>query len=283
MKGIVFDRNRIGPVTEAWDGQLAIAALETPGVEVSYQTTFDPASDGKAVWEPFSKDGKLSNSDDRWISSDEPLAAAIAVRFTLEPGEKRIVPMVISWDLPVVRIRRRPQVEQALHRFLRRHWHECLGHRPRRAEKRRQVERRHRLPGRRPMSTMRSKPLWYRGMLFNELYILADVGSFWGRPVGSRSQRLRPVFSFMECYDYPYFETLDVRFYGSMPLIKFWPEIEKRRHARFRRHRSARIRRKNGLGLEIHPHSAASPIAFAKLKALFRTILACPRKIPSCR
>jgi non-lysosomal glucosylceramidase len=31
----------------------------------------------------------------------------------------------------------------------------------------------------------------------------------------------------MECYDYPFYETLDVRFYGSMPLIKFWPDIEK--------------------------------------------------------
>ena len=30
-----------------------------------------------------------------------------------------------------------------------------------------------------------SKPLWYRGMLFNELYALTDGGTFWGRPVGS--------------------------------------------------------------------------------------------------
>src|ERR1700687_4482880 len=71
-----------------------------------------------------------------------------------------------------------------------------------------------------------SKPLWYRGMLFNELYPLADLGSFWCRPVGS-SPQARPVYSFMECYDYPYYETLDVRFYGSMPLLKFWPELEK--------------------------------------------------------
>ena len=28
-------------------------------------------------------------------------------------------------------------------------------------------------------------------------------------------------------FDYPFYETLDVRFYGSMPLIKFWPDIEK--------------------------------------------------------
>jgi non-lysosomal glucosylceramidase len=31
----------------------------------------------------------------------------------------------------------------------------------------------------------------------------------------------------MECFDYPFYETLDVRFYGSMPLVKFWPEIDK--------------------------------------------------------
>src|SRR5258708_35675258 len=59
-------------------------------------------------------------------------------------------------------------------------------------------------------------------MLFNELYPLADLGSFWGRPIGS-SPQAPPVYSFMECFDYPYFETLDVRFYGSMPLVKFWP------------------------------------------------------------
>ena len=62
MKGIVFDRNHIGPVQEAWDGQFTIAALEGVGVEVSYQTTFDPNGDGKAIWTPSSKDGKLSNS-----------------------------------------------------------------------------------------------------------------------------------------------------------------------------------------------------------------------------
>ena len=31
----------------------------------------------------------------------------------------------------------------------------------------------------------------------------------------------------MECYDYPYYSTLDVRFYGSMPLVKFWPDLDK--------------------------------------------------------
>jgi non-lysosomal glucosylceramidase len=54
------------------------------------------------VWTPFAKDGRLANSDTSWVSDSEKLAGAIALRFTLQPGEKKIIPMVISWDLPVV-------------------------------------------------------------------------------------------------------------------------------------------------------------------------------------
>ena len=61
MKGIVFDRGRDGGALNEWDGQFAIAALETPGVEVTYQTTFLAQGDGKAVWTPFAKDGRLAN------------------------------------------------------------------------------------------------------------------------------------------------------------------------------------------------------------------------------
>ena len=63
MKGIVFDRNRADGVVNEWDGEFAIAALESPGVEVFYQTQFLADGDGKAVWAPFSKDGTLANSD----------------------------------------------------------------------------------------------------------------------------------------------------------------------------------------------------------------------------
>jgi non-lysosomal glucosylceramidase len=225
MKGIVFDRNHIGEVKEPWDGQLAIAALESPGVEVSFQTTFDPNGDGKDVWIPFSKDGKLSNSADHWTSSDEPLAGAIAVRFTLEPGEKRVIPMVISWDLPVVEFGAGRKWHKRYTDFYgasglnawaiardglknATKWSDAID------------------AWQAPYVNDETKPLWYRGMLFNEMYVLADGGGFWGRQVGG-DPKARPVYSFMECYDYPFYETLDVRFYGSMPLIKFWPDIEK--------------------------------------------------------
>ncbi len=102
MKGVVFERNRAEGVENEWDGQFAIAALDSPGVEVTYQTTFLADGDGKAVWTPFSKYGRLANSDTSWVSASETFAGAIAVRFTLQPGEKKIIPMVISWDFPIV-------------------------------------------------------------------------------------------------------------------------------------------------------------------------------------
>jgi non-lysosomal glucosylceramidase len=225
MKGIIFDRNHLGPVQDEWDGQFVIAALESPGVEVSYQTTFAPDRDGKEIWASFSKDGKLADSNDSWTSSGEPLAGAIAVRFTLEPGEKRLIPMVIAWDLPVTEFGSGRKWHRRYTDFYGANgaaawaiardglanasaWSEAID------------------AWQAPYINDESKPLWYRGMLFNELYPLADLGSFWGRPVGS-DPKAPPVYSFMECYDYPYYETLDVRFYGSMPLLKFWPDLEK--------------------------------------------------------
>jgi non-lysosomal glucosylceramidase len=224
-KGIVFDRNHIGRVTEEWDGQFAIATLEQPGVEVSYQTTFRAEGNGADVWTPFAKNGTLANSEEAWTSSGEELAGAIAVRFTLESGEKRVVPMVIAWDLPVF--------EFGSGRKWYREYTEFYGNNglnawaiARDALKNASTWSDEINAWQAPYVNDESKPLWYRGMLFNELYPLADGASVWGRPVDD-DPKVAPTYSFMECYDYPYYETLDVRFYGSMPLIKFWPTIEK--------------------------------------------------------
>ena len=210
---------------EPWDGQLSIAALETPGVEVTYQATFDTRGNGQAVWEPFARDGRLANTDNTYTSSAEPLGGAIAVRFTLEPHEKRVVPMVISWDFPIVKF--------GSGRRWNRRYTDFYGADGRNAW----AIARDALQNAAPWSAAitawqapyindQSKPLWYRGMLFNEMYVLADGGSFWGRQLGG-DPKTTPVYSFMECFDYPYYETSDVRFYGSMPLLKFWPRIEK--------------------------------------------------------
>jgi non-lysosomal glucosylceramidase len=225
MKGIVFDRVRSGPVKDEWDGQFVIATLESPGVEVSYQTTFQSEGDGKDVWGPFSKDGKLSDDSEKWISSGEKLAGAIAVRFTLQPGESHEIPMVISWDLPVV--------EFGAGRKWNRRYTDFFGKTGTNAWA---MAREGLLKGQAWSDDIDrwqaayvnddTKPLWYRGMLFNELYIIADAASFWGRET-TADPKAPLSFAFLECFDYPFYATLDVRFYASLPLAKFWPAIDK--------------------------------------------------------
>jgi non-lysosomal glucosylceramidase len=225
MKGLILDRIRFGSVRDEWDGQFVLAAMESPGLEVTYQTTFTPAADGSSVWKTFAKDGTLTDSPENWVSSGEPIAGAIAVKFTLKPGEKRVVPMVLAWDLPIV--------EFGSGRKWYRHYTDFYGTEGTHGWK---IARDGLLQSaawsdaidawQAPYVNDASKPLWYRGELFNELYILADGGSLWGRPVESDAKTPHS-FAFMECFDYPYYATLDVRFYGSMPLLKFWPEIDK--------------------------------------------------------
>ena len=225
MKGILFERNYAGSVPNAWDGQMSIAALETPGVEVSYLTTFALDGNGSEVWSTFSKDGTLNSASKGWLSSGEPIAGAIAVKFTLNPGEKKVVPMVLSWDLPVV--------EFGSGRKWYRHYSDFYGTNgknswaiARDALQNTDIWSKKIDDWQAPYINDESKPAWYRGMLFNELYVLADGGSFWGHPVGADA-KTPSTYSFMECFDYPFYETLDVRFYGSMPLIRFWPDVEK--------------------------------------------------------
>ncbi|HEX4020368.1 MAG TPA: non-lysosomal glucosylceramidase [Acidobacteriaceae bacterium] len=225
MKGIVFGRNRAGATLNDWDGQFTIAALETPGVEVTYQTTFQAAGDGKAVWTSFAKDGRLANSNTSWVSDGEKLAGAIAIRFTLQPGEKKTIPMVISWDFPVVQF--------GEGRKWNRRYTDFYGTTGDNAWKiaRDGLQNATKWSNaidawQAPYINDESKPLWYRGMLFNELYVLTDGGTFWGRKVGS-NPKAPPSFALLECFDYAYYATLDVRFYASLPLLKFWPDIDK--------------------------------------------------------
>ncbi|HTS12028.1 MAG TPA: non-lysosomal glucosylceramidase [Candidatus Limnocylindrales bacterium] len=225
MKGILFDRNGVPGKTNAWDGQIAIASVESPGVEITYQTTYEADGDGRSVWEPFAKDGRLSNSDQQWTSTGEPLAGAIAVRFTLKPGEKRVIPVIVAWDFPVVEFGDGRQWNRRYTDFYgasgKNAWAIAKDGLLNSAAWSRAID-----SWQAPYVNDESKPLWYRGALFNELYTVADTGSFWGRPVGE-PKTAPATFAFMECYDYPFYATLDVRFYGSMPLVKFWPEIDK--------------------------------------------------------
>jgi non-lysosomal glucosylceramidase len=232
LRGIVFDRIHSGAVRDEWDGQFAIATRDTPGFEVTYLTTFLPQGTGDEVWKPFSTDGRLPNASPDVASSGEQLAGAIAVRFTLDPHENKMVPMALSWDLPLIQF--------GGGRKWVRHYTKFFGAEGTHAWKIAGEALKHDEEWsnaidewQKPYIEDESTPLWFRGQLFNEMYILADGGTVWaheldgmGNPIHFSSKDV-DTFGFLECFDYPYYGTSDVRFYGSFPLIRFWPEIEK--------------------------------------------------------
>ena len=86
----------------------------------------------------------------------------------------------------------------------------------------------------------------------------------------------------MECYDYPYYETLDVRFYGSMPLIKFWPDIEKDVMREFADTVPHEFNEKMAWIWKTQ-HSGTPAFRIRKAKGAVPTISAFPTKILSCR
>ena len=142
---------------------------------------------------------------------------------TLAPGESREIPVVISWDLPVtsfasgVQDRRRytdffsvqGDNAAAITAEALRDW----------SDWRQKID-----DWQAPVLARKDLPEALRMALFNELYDLASGGSLWtasrpGDPVGR--------FGVLECLDYAWYESLDVRLYGSFALVQLWPELDK--------------------------------------------------------
>ena len=103
MQGIVLDRNHIGKITEEWDGQFVIASVAEPGVELSYQTTFDPAGHGRRSLETIcARTASWRTAKIRGQAAVNRLPERLRCDSRWSLARKKIVPMVIAWDLPVV-------------------------------------------------------------------------------------------------------------------------------------------------------------------------------------
>jgi len=213
------------PVREPWDGSWALAALETPGVEISYRAAFPADGDGAEIWEDFATDGRLErDSAPVILPGGERAGAGLAVTLQLGPGEARAIPMALAWDLPVVEFGAGDRWHRRYTRFFgesgRNAWgiaREALAHY---AFWREQIQ-----AWQQPLLADPAVPDWYLTALFNELYFITDGATAW--VVDPEDPEGIGHFAQIECYDYPFYETLDVRFYGSFPLLMLWPELEK--------------------------------------------------------
>ena len=168
------------------------------------------------AWEPFAREGRLLNQTDggeAFGEFDEPMGA-LAVRLTLAPGETAEIPFYYTWHMPHHHLGHRyartfssawdvgahlNRIEGSL--LLRaREWHEVVKSGP--------------------------WPEWLSDGLINTLCVYSAAS--WWTARGQFTLYENPV-------KWPLMDSLDVRYYGTLPLAMLYPKLERSTLELFRR------------------------------------------------
>lgn len=226
------------------DGQFAIAALAESGAQVSLRRRFSTEGDGADLWHDFASDGRLEDTSPPDAPTPgqtgarekgERTGAAVALTVDLQPGESRTLPFALAWDFPIAQFGPDGQGTGWYRRYTRFYGRD--GHHAwdlsRDALSHYSQWEQAIIAWQEPILADTSRPEWYKTALFNELYYLVDGGTVWedGR-VGSQEEP-QGRFAYLECFDYPFYSTLDVRFYSSWALLQLWPELAKQEIRQF--------------------------------------------------
>ncbi|MGK7916057.1 MAG: GH116 family glycosyl hydrolase [Prochloraceae cyanobacterium] len=222
--GFLFSRVQLRDEIQEGEGQIAIASITNPSIEAFHLGRWEPNSDGADVWDYFAMNGSLPDKEDETPAAPgEQIAAAMAIRFTVRPGRTRKIPFILTWDLPITEFAEGVTYYRRYTDFFGRNgknsWtmvRTALKHSDMWQEKIQKWQSP--ILGREDLSD------WLKMALFNELYLLCDGGTLWtaateNDPVGQ--------FGVLECLDYRWYESLDVRLYGSLALALLWPRLDR--------------------------------------------------------
>jgi non-lysosomal glucosylceramidase len=206
------------------EGQWAIATIANPSLEVFYHSRWNPIGDGGEIWDSFAADGSLPDIDDETVTkSGERVAAAIAIRFTLKPGQTKKIPFTLAWDFPITEFGKDVNYYRRYTDFFGRSGENAWAM-IRTALKHHDTWQEQIINWQQPILDRSDLPDWFKMALFNELYLLTDGGTLW-----TAADERDPVgqFGVLECLDYRWYESLDVRLYGSFSVLLLWPKLEK--------------------------------------------------------
>jgi len=231
LKGILLEGPERVPGSSPGEGDgqwcLAVpdeASLGGQEVEIFRCGRWNPWGDGAEVWTPFARDGSLPESDnDRRSGRGEQASGALAVRCRLAPGQSLDLPVALAWDLPVTAFATGCVAPRRYTDFFGTGGDQAMAIAAEALRDwptwRSQIE-----AWQAPLVGREDLPEALRMALCNELYDLASGGTLWTAatpedPVGR--------FGVLECLDYAWYESLDVRLYGSFALLQLWPELDK--------------------------------------------------------
>ena len=206
------------------EGQMAIATFINAGMEVFYHTRWNPTGTGEDIWHYFALDGSLIDEENELPATEgEQIGVAISVRFTIRPGKNRKIPFFLVWDLPVTDFGNGVSYYRRYTDFYGRNGKNAWSM-IRTAMKHYQTWRENIEAWQNPILQREDLPNWLKMALLNELYDLTSGGTIWAAASDSAPYG---QFAVLECLDYRWYESLDVRLYGSFGLLILWPELEK--------------------------------------------------------
>lgn len=221
-----FILNRIQPHEEIreGEGQIAIASVTNPSLEVFYLGKWHPNGSGSEVWDTFAMDGSLPDREDETPAAPgEQIAAAMSIRFTIRPGKIRKIPFILAWDLPVTEFAEGINYYRRYTDFFGRNGNNAWSI-VRTALKHSDMWQERIQEWQSPILKREDLPNWFKMALFNELYLLTDGGTLW---TAASEDAPSGEFGVLECLDYRWYESLDVRLYGSFGLMMLWPRLDK--------------------------------------------------------
>lgn len=231
--GIILKASDAENAPEAQNTEWCLATLSDPNITVSYAMSWNKDADGADIWKDFRDDGRLGNR--RLDNSDS--AAALAVKFSLGPKQERIVPIVLSWDFPIVEFGSEPgkgtqwwkKYTQYFGREGGRSFDIAKAALDNYEDWQKGID-----SWMRPVIESAAYPEWLKCAAFNELYYSQFGGIFYegglksGHPTEYMGKHIEDSKYFeMECITYHYCNTFDVRHYSSIIYARLWPQIEK--------------------------------------------------------
>lgn len=198
--------------------EFSIGCGKTEGMEITYTSS----NDRKVIQKDLEDDGILNNI------TGEDQTGALCVSVELEPGEVISFPMVLTWDMPIYKGAEGNDWYKKYTRYFGRDgdnsWEIALEALQNAGRWESMIDN--------WQSTILDDPKypdWLKTTLFNELYYYTVGGTVWeaGAASGQPDDPDEDMFSSLECFEYPFYGTSDVRFYGSWALVQLWPEIDK--------------------------------------------------------